>query len=192
MPDTSLHFIQDRSLEKMSDDTLVVKAHEDVEAFAILYKRYVQRVYRYLYTRVRDPEDAEDLTSQVFIEAFKGLPRYRHKENFVGWLFKIAQRRAIDHGRSTLNKLSFEEYEDRLIQEKGPLNQSISFESLEDLRMLIQALSPQQREMLRLRFAAGLTHSEMAVVLNKTEAAIKMALHRLYRQLENAWENEDD
>jgi RNA polymerase sigma-70 factor (ECF subfamily) len=192
MPDPSLHIKHDRSLEKMSDDSLVVQAKEDHEVFAILYKRYVQRVYRYLYTRVKDPEDAEDLTSQVFIEAFKGLPRYRHKENFIGWLFKIAQRRAIDHSRRVRQKISLDEYEDKFIQENEPLNQSISSESLEDLRALIQALSPQQQEMLRLRFAAGLTYSEMAVVLNKTEAAIKMALHRLYRQLENAWENEDD
>src|SRR4051812_38705252 len=78
-----------------SDDALVAAARESSEAFGDLYRLYLPRVYRYLSTRTASPEEAADLTQQVFLRAFHALPGYRAKEApFTAWLFRIARNAA--------------------------------------------------------------------------------------------------
>src|SRR3990172_10111917 len=79
------------------ESILAAARRRDAAAIAQLYQRYVRPIYRYLYSRVGNSADAEDLTSQTFLSALEGLPRYRHKGRFAAWLFTIAQRRATEH-----------------------------------------------------------------------------------------------
>ncbi|MCB9134008.1 MAG: RNA polymerase sigma factor [Anaerolineales bacterium] len=80
------------------DEPLLIEAaRQNPEAFDALYCRYLNPVYRYLFSRVQNQADAEDLTAQVFIEVLEGLARYRDRGTFAAWLFTIARRRAIDH-----------------------------------------------------------------------------------------------
>ncbi|MBV9279908.1 MAG: sigma-70 family RNA polymerase sigma factor, partial [Chloroflexi bacterium] len=82
------------------DIALVRAAQQDRAAFAPLYHRYRHRVYAYLYTRLPHPEDAADLTQQVFVQALAALPRYRPDgPPFAGWLFRIARNAVVDHQR---------------------------------------------------------------------------------------------
>ncbi|MCZ7671786.1 MAG: sigma-70 family RNA polymerase sigma factor [Chloroflexi bacterium] len=81
------------------DAALMQAAQRDTEAFVPLYRRYVRRIYRYLYSRLRNSADAEDLTSQTFTEALAALPRYQEQGAFAAWLFAIARRRLTDHYR---------------------------------------------------------------------------------------------
>ncbi|MDO9129198.1 MAG: sigma-70 family RNA polymerase sigma factor [Anaerolineales bacterium] len=78
---------------------LVERARRDPSAFAALYHRYLTPVYRYLYRRLGNAHDAEDLTAQVFIEALEGLVAYRERGKFVAWLFTIARHRLTDFYR---------------------------------------------------------------------------------------------
>ena len=80
-----------------ADAELVRQAVKDRAAFATLYRRYLTPVYRYFYVRTGDRQQAEDLTAQTFISAMEGLPRYRERGTFAGWLFTIAARRLADH-----------------------------------------------------------------------------------------------
>ena len=79
--------------------SLVAEAKTNSAAFAGLYEHFVQPVYRYLYSRVGSLHDAEDLTSQTFMAAFEGLPRYRERGHFAAWLFRIAQSKLMDYFR---------------------------------------------------------------------------------------------
>jgi len=79
------------------DAELVRAAKHDQSAFAALYRRYVKRIYRYVYSRVDRKADAEDLTARVFTEALEGLKRYREQGTFSAWLFTIAHRRLVDY-----------------------------------------------------------------------------------------------
>ena len=80
-------------------------------AFAELYRQYLKPVYRYLYLKTGSPAEAEDLTSQVFLSALEGLPRYRHQGHFSAWLFSLARRKAADYYRSRKPQASLDEAE---------------------------------------------------------------------------------
>lgn len=179
-------------ISSLEDERLAERALNDPEAFAVLYKRYVNRIYGYIFSRVRNVKDAEDLTHQVFYEVLKDMPKHHHWDNFVAWLFKIAKHKAIDYIRQKRVEFPIDVYNGHPDQEDAMINQMIMDESIERLNALIQTLNAEQQEMLRLRFAAGLSYREIASILNRSEGGIKMALHRLYRWLENHWEGKDD
>jgi DNA-directed RNA polymerase specialized sigma24 family protein len=87
-------------LTAASDAELVRAAQEgDKAAFAALYRRYLDRIYRYFYARTGDGQRAEDLTAQTFVAALEALHRYRERGYFSAWLFTIAARRYADHCR---------------------------------------------------------------------------------------------
>jgi RNA polymerase sigma-70 factor (ECF subfamily) len=172
------------------DAVLVSAARCDPAAFAALYRRYVTPIYRYVYSRVGSDADAQDLTAQVFLEALESLPRYRDRGNFAAWLFTIARRRAIDHyrRRSPLPLNDTPDPDD----DNDPLSHVIEYETLDRLKDLIVQLNDDQRELLRLRFAAGLTFGQIGLILRRNEAAVKMALHRLLDQLRVKWRAQDE
>ncbi len=174
---------------ELENEALLVEAsRRDMEAFAALYRRYAIPVYRYLYQRVGNTADAEDLTSQVFTDALEGLFHYRDQGNFAAWLFTIARRKAIAHYRRKRPDLSFDETRDLYDQQAGLLQMAVDQEKLERITSLVKRLDPDDQELIRLRFAADLTYREIGSILKKSEAAIKMAVHRLVHQLQKEWE----
>ena len=92
-----------------NDARLVTAARQNRSAFVALYRRYLPRVYRYVYRRVGNQQDAEDVTASVFIEALECLEDYREQGSFAGWLFTIAHRRVADHHRRQREGISLEE-----------------------------------------------------------------------------------
>jgi RNA polymerase sigma factor (sigma-70 family) len=174
------------------DASLVKAARRDPAAFAALYRRYVTPVYRYLYSRVGHAADAEDLTAQVFTETLEGLRRYRERGSFAAWLFTIARRKAADYHRWKHPHLPLNEALDRPAEEKDPLARLVQDEALRWLATLVAQLDEDQQELLRLRFAGGLTYSEIGALTGRSEAAVKMALHRLLRRLQAKWEESDE
>lgn len=173
------------------ETSLIESAQSDPAAFAILYRQYVTSVYRYVYSRVGNIPDAEDLTAQVFSQALEGLSRYRCRGSFAAWLFTIARRRVTDHYRRRRDHVSFDESFDGPDRCDDPVDCLIRQESLQRLAVLVEQLDEKQQELLRLRFAAGLTYGEIARILKRTEASIKMAVRRLLRCLEAGWEEDD-
>lgn len=172
------------------DEPLLIEAaRQNPEAFDALYCRYLNPVYRYLFSRVQNQADAEDLTAQVFIEVLEGLARYRDRGTFAAWLFTIARRRAIDHHRRKRPVVTLDENHEHP-DEPDPLAQLLANERLHALARHLQTLKDDDRELLRLRFAAELTFPEIANVLHRRPAAVKMALHRLLRRIEAAVEKE--
>jgi len=90
----NLSLAKPRALASAEEDaSLVEAARRDPAAFATLYRRYVTPIYRYIYSRLGNVADAEDLTARVFTEALEGLHRYREQGNFAAWLFTIARHR---------------------------------------------------------------------------------------------------
>lgn len=172
------------ALPGMDDEAaLIASARRDPGAFGILYRRYVTRVYRYLFSHVRSEADAEDLTAQVFMAAWEGLGKYREQGNFPAWLFSIARNKVNDHFRKLRDHLSLDDAQLQLKQDWDPLDRVEMDESLRSLSALVQKLDVEQQELLRLRFAAELSYAEIAGILKKREAAVKMSIIRLLRQL---------
>ena len=168
--------------------SLVASARSDPAAFTELYRRYVTPVYRYLYKWVGNQAEAEELTSQVFTDVLEGLVRYQERGSFAAWLFTIARRRAIAAYRRRRPMLGLEDAEGINDQTEEPLDQVVRSEQLERMAALFAGLDEDQRELLRLRFTAGLSYAEISDLLGRSEGAVKMAVHRLLRQMNEKWE----
>jgi RNA polymerase sigma-70 factor (ECF subfamily) len=173
-----------------SDVALVLSVQKDPAAFAELYEKYALGVYRYIFSRVGQPEGAEDLTAQVFLEALEHVDSYRPVGTFAAWLFTIARRRSADFFRKLRPMMSLEE--DSACDPSDPLSNVIQDEELHLLDEQLRALDEPEREILRLRFAARLSFADIGALLGKNPAAIKTATYRLLDRMERNMEESYD
>lgn len=173
-----------------TDALLVQEAQRRPAAFAALYARYVGPVHRYIYSRVGNWTDAEDLTAEVFTEALAALPGYRERGLFPAWLFSIVRRKVAGHHRRPQAAQPLDAAAGAPSPQPDPLAHALAQEALTKLAQRLARLDEDQRELLRLRYAAGLTYREIGAVLGKREAAVKMAVHRLLGRLHDEWEGD--
>ncbi len=171
---------------------LIEEAQANPLAFDTLYRRYLARVYRYLRTRSEGDEDAADLTQQVFLQVFHALPGYQQRGlPFAAWLFQIARHVAIDSYRRQRATLSWDALpvamEAAADEQQDPESIALQQERLAHLRMLVAKLDDGKRELLALRFAAGLSSSQIAAVVGKNSAAIKKQLTRIIASLKEQY-----
>lgn len=190
-----MHNVSALSLETGADATCdeaaaVRAAQRDIAAVAPLYYRYRDRVYAYLRARTGNPEDAADLTQQVFVQAIDALPRYRiGKTPFAAWLFRIARNAVTDFHRRQRTTVVWDLLPETLQPrsahdlEAGVLRR----EAVTDLHAIVGALDAETREMLALRFAGGLSIAEIAAVVGKSEAATQKKLHRTIQSLQEQY-----
>ncbi len=177
----------DHAVSSATDEaTLVRAAQAERSQFAILYDRYIDRIYAYTRTRVASDEDAADLTQQIFVRALDALPRYRERRvPFAAWLFRIARNAATDWQRRQRPTVPWETLPEAFHPcapetADGALLQR---EAFAPLYALLAGLDASTREALILRFTAQLTLAEIGEVLGKSEEAtrkqITRALHTL-------------
>lgn len=168
------------------DDRLVQQARKRPSHFAVLYNRHVTNVYRYLLSRVGNQADAEDLTSQTFLEAMEKLHRYRGDGNFQAWLFRIARNKSIDLYRKHRRVVSLPEDSDIEDRETASLDTEVEH-TLELDAVLAQLgnIAPDRAEVISLRLFGQLETAEIAQTLNKSETAVRMLLHRGIRDLQS-------
>ena len=146
----------------------------DAEAFAKLYDAYVERVSRYIYFRISDDSDMEDLVSQVFLKAWENLDRYKMGSSpFIAWLYTIARNLVIDHYRTKKDTLSLEEALILPSDLDAPDEQAQMHFDLEAMRDGLQALSKDQQQVLVLKYIIGLPNENIAKVMNKQEGTIR-------------------
>ncbi len=186
MASTAKWHMKNRALAE--DISMLVKdAKDDPSAFGRLYDIYVQPVYRYLYSRVGTPHDAEDLTSQTFLTALEHLPRYRERGQFAAWLFRIARSKVMDHFRGDRHVVELDPAETS-VSGGDALVQVIQDEEINRLQSLIRNLSAEELDLIRLRYVAELTFAEMADLLGKREEAVKQSMYRLLARLKSQME----
>jgi len=171
--------------ERLSE--LVAAAQADPAAFGPLYDRYLQPVYRYLYSRLGNAHEAEDVASQTFIAAYEALPRYREQGQFAAWLFRIARSKMNDHFRRNRFEVGLDAAE-RAVAGYDALGEVIHDEELDRLQSLIKKLNPEEQDLIRLRYVADLSFSEMADLIGKREDAVKKSIYRLLERLKGQME----
>lgn len=170
---------------------MVAEAQRDLAAFASLYDLYIEPIYRYLYSRVQNAAEAEDLAAQTFLSALEALPRYQDKGNFSAWLFSIARSKSIDLFRQKKRERGIVKASERA-DHPDLLGQLIRAQDVQWLSAAIRALGEDQRELIYLRYVAGLTFSEIGAVLGKREGAVKKSLYRLLARLQSQMEAENE
>lgn len=185
--------IMDRMVVKNLPDekSLAVNARSDPLAFAELYRHYAVRIYHYLFAHVGSKEDAEDLTTQVFMAVWSGLRRYNEQGSFAAWIFRIARNKVTDWHRRRKPLTSLDSLDSLADSGEDPFAALLLQEDLCQLKKLVISLPPDQAELLRLRYAAGLSYAQIGQVLGKREDAVRMALARLLERLRQAWEHDD-
>ena len=169
-----------------SDAAMIAAARTDPHAFAPLYRRYVDPVYRYCYRRLGDPETAADATSQVFVNAIAALPGYRDDAgSFRYWLFAIAHNVVIDEVRTIrwTSRMTTLEAATELAGTMPSLEDDlVAGETARSVRVLLRQLTTDQRHVLELRLA-GLTGPEIAAALGKSLGSVKIAQVRAFARL---------
>ena len=158
------------------DAALAIRASRgESAAFGLLYDRHVAAIYRYVYYRVRDDAEAEDLTSDVFIRALKAMPRYEPRQAFLAWLYRIARNAVIDRARKGNRQVSFEDAlehpgADKIVE---PDTEILTHSDSATLRDALQKLTPLQREVVVLRFLEGYSTLEIAGMVGKREGTVR-------------------
>ena len=172
-------YTQSSTLAFMKPDTDVEQAKRgDAEAFGRLYELYVGEVYRYLYHRVDRLEDAEDLTSQVFLKAWQSIGKYRSQGvPFTAWLLRIAHNTVVDYYRSKKREISLTKLE----SDAGALDSTQRLEEEVErlqLRRAILRLREDYQRVIVLRFIMGMNGAEVAAIMGKREGTIRVMQHR--------------
>lgn len=166
------------------DMVLVKRAQKDLATFSELYHRHVNRIYRYLLVRVGNEQDAQDLTSQTFLAAMENISKYRGPQPFVAWLFGIARHKEADLFRRHRPEVVLEtavNMPDGIDQEELVSRQL----QLELVARKLQKIAPDRAEVLTLRLFGGLEVPEIAHMVGKNEAAVRMLVHRGLRDLQD-------
>lgn len=159
----------------------IARARADRRAFAPLYARYLDQVYRYCYRRLGSREAAEDATSEVFYKALAALHGYRDG-SFAGWLMAIARNVTTDVLRCPRPEEPLQPEYDPPDGTATPEQMTLVAEEQRSLRRLMARLPDDQRTVLELRLA-GLTGAEIATALGRSLGAVKMLQHRAVVQL---------
>ena len=151
-----------------------------------LYDRHAPALYRYIFRRVSQPQDAEDMLLEVFLIAFRykklvDLPPQRQ----IAWLQSVARRRIIDRYRrlSRVELLPLEQALEALDDEMTPEEQALHKETYERLYAALAQLPAVQQQIVHLRYGNGLRFAEIATMLNKSESTVRKLLVRILRQL---------
>jgi RNA polymerase sigma-70 factor (ECF subfamily) len=160
---------------------IIGEAKRDLSNFAPLYSRYARRIYAYCLVRVRNPAEAEDLTSQIFTKAMVAVNGFRGG-SVAGWLFRIAHNTVIDYFRTSHPSVPLE-LVDLETLDTEPIMKVIRSESEALIRQALGEMSDEKRELIILRVVAGLTCREVGEMLGKSEGAVRVEFHRAIKQL---------
>ncbi len=158
----------------------------DAEAFGMLYERYVETVYRYVYLRVGTKQAAEDLTSETFIRALRRIDSFSWQgRDIVAWFITIARNLITDNAKSARFRLEVSTADMFDADEQVDAPDTEVLDRMRDTRLVeaIRTLKPEQSECIVLRFFNGLSLAECAAVLDKSEGAVKQLQLRAVRAL---------
>jgi RNA polymerase sigma-70 factor (ECF subfamily) len=157
---------------------VVERAKRDPSAFGELYELHFQKIYRFVYSRVRDQATAEDVTSEVFMKALRGIGRYQDTGRpFSAWLYQIAVNAVADRFRSARPTEDIEEQYD--LSDGSSLEDVAAHrDEVRRIWSLVEALPRQQRTAMVLKFQEDMKIEDIAVVMDKSAGAVKLLIHR--------------
>ena len=157
----------------------------DRAALAAIYDDYHQPIYRYVYRHVGEVETARDLTADVFQRLLQAFQQGKGPEqNLQAWLYRAAHNSVVDHYRRQKYRQHLPLQEDLVNVTDDPVAQAEDHISAAEVRSALQHLTPDQRQVLILKFLEGLSNQETAAVLNKPVGAVKSLQHRALAALQ--------
>jgi RNA polymerase sigma-70 factor (ECF subfamily) len=163
-----------------TEGELVQRAiNRDAEAFGELYQQHLKPIYRYIFYKVGNATEAEDLTEQTFLKAWEAIGRFREQGvPFSAWLFRMAHNLVIDYHRTRHEAAPLDDIIDAEARQPGPDEAAAIRLDIETLQKAIARLTPEQQQVIILRFIQGLDHRDVAAIMGKNEGAVRGLQHR--------------
>jgi RNA polymerase sigma-70 factor, ECF subfamily len=190
----SLSFGYNECMDTMSKEAslpeIIERARQgDKEAFTALYRLYYTPLFRYVFMRVRDMQETEDIVADTFLKSYQAFERYQHeRETMLPYLFTIARNLLINQGKKKRPDLFFPEEIDRYSGGDGTDKQALDRERHDELRGAMNELTKTEREVIELRFFGERTYEEIADAMEKNEDAIRQHVARAMKKMRRVLE----
>ena len=170
---------------------LKVKIYKDPEAFAHIYRQYVDNIYKYIFFRVNNEEDAQDITSEVFLKAWNYLTTQQKEVHSIkSFLYILSRNTVIDYYRQQrIEVVSCDSMADKLSDQglqKCEIMAKSDTEMLQNkVKEALRGMKEEYREVIVLKYINGLNTSEIAKIIDKNNSATRVLLHRALKQLKD-------
>src|SRR3989338_9494788 len=178
------------------EQSLIKRAKKgEEEPFGQLYDHYLPQIYRFVLMKVNNRAEAEDLTHDVFMSAWQNLKGYKFQGfPFSSWLYQIARNKIIDHYRTKKAYVSFENLDEDLLKVVGVSETNLEVTlAVETVKKALTKLTPEQQDVIAMKFIEDLSNDEIARNLGKSEGAVRLLQHRAISNLKEilaSWKTE--
>lgn len=194
MPDTKRHpyLLSTDEIDLIDEHDLITRFQNgDTAAFNTLVLKYQTRIAKLIYRHINDTETTKDLCQDVFLKAYKALPKFKRESAFYSWLYRIAMNCCIDYLRQqkrnktiTFDELSVSPEELLLISKQPSPSHLVEMEELGDIiNKAVQQLPTKQQHVFKMRYDQKLKIKEIAILINRSEGTVKTHLHHAHRRL---------
>ncbi len=185
------------SLYPMKDEEKLIQNAKEgkEEAFGVLYDRYVSVIYRFVFLKVSGRKgDAEDITHEVFLNAWKNIKRYEIKGfPFSSWLYRIARNAVIDYYRTAKPSVSLDQVPEHVFvsesSEEEKFDMALDLKKVRECLVLLEAT---YQDVLIMKFIEEKSNKEIAAALEKSEGAVRVIQHRALKQLKKYIEERNE
>jgi RNA polymerase sigma-70 factor (ECF subfamily) len=164
-----------------------IRTQKDKDAFGSLYDLYIERIYRFIYFKVNNKEEAEDLTSELFLKAWNYLLENQEKEivSFSGLIYKMARNLIVDFYRRKAQQVivNVEEVIETLPDDKKIMEQVEYSHDTEKLLAVIKKLKQEYQEVVMLKYVEELSISEIASILERSQVSVRVTLFRAMKKI---------
>jgi len=163
------------------EDVLNRAAQGESDAFGLLYERYIDRIFNYVYYRTGNLHDAEDLTARVFQRAMNHIKNYTDRGvPFSAWLYRIAHNLVANWHRDRSRRQEIPINDVPILPSKGdhPERNLVRSQEEDALLRLIRRLPPERQNLLILKFVENMSNAEIGAIMGRSEGAVKSLYHR--------------
>lgn len=177
--------------EERSDEELLKECQKDENAFSLLVERWWNKIHSFIYFKIKSPDEAKELTQEVFLKIYLNLENFNPSYKFSTWAFKIAQNLSIDYLRKQ-HIFRTELSERSAITEKNPLSNLIEGERNKKLWDLVDKLPEEFKEVIILRHLEELSYEEISKILNLKLGTVKNRIFKARQYLLEMMEEENE
>jgi RNA polymerase sigma-70 factor (ECF subfamily) len=163
------------------DEVLTQASLGDRDAFGLLYERYIDRIFNYVYYRTGNLHDAEDLTARVFQRAMNHIQNYTDRGvPFSAWLYRIAHNLVANWHRDRSRRQEIPIHDVPVLPSKGdhPERNLVRSQEQDALLRLIRRLPAERQNLLILKFVENMSNAEIGAIMGRSEGAVKSLYHR--------------
>lgn len=183
--------IRRKKIEKLTEAEIIASAKKDSQYFGVLYDKYFDQIFRFVFKRLGGNEDvAGDVTQQTFMKAMANLNKYEDRGfPFSSWLYRIAQNEVNMYFRKSKKEASVPIDENRLkdVATEANIERYMSEDEQQLLIDILNEIDEEDKNLIEVRFFQELSFKEIAVIYNISEANAKMRTYRILEKIGKKW-----